>query len=112
MTSEPSMYGLERLEHATSGELAVEPVVHQEQVWRRPAGDRGRETCDQVVAVARLDELDVDVRVLFLEGPDHRAVDAISAGSPNTSNRMDPTRSPSRRNPRQGCTSGEKERLR
>ncbi len=56
--------GLERLEHVARRELAVEAVVHEEEVGRRPAGERGRESGDQVVAVARLDELHVDVRLL------------------------------------------------
>ena len=65
---------LERLEHAAGGELAVEAVVHQEQVWRRAAGERRREARDQIVTVARLDELDVDVRLFFGERADQRAV--------------------------------------
>ena len=64
--------GLERLEHVARRELAVEAVVHEEEVGRRAAGERGREAGDQILAVARLDELDVDVRLLLGERADHR----------------------------------------
>ena len=66
--------GLERLEHVAGRELAVEAVVHQEEVGRRAARERGREPGDEVVAVARLDELHVDLGLFLGERPDHRPV--------------------------------------
>ena len=55
---------LDRLELALGGELAVEAVIEEEEVRRPAARDRGREPGEQVVAVAGLDELDVDVGLL------------------------------------------------
>jgi hypothetical protein len=41
---------------------------------RRAAGERGRQTRQEVVAVARLDQLDVDLGLFLLERLDQRAV--------------------------------------
>jgi hypothetical protein len=65
---------LHRLDRVLRGELPVEAVVDQEQVGRRTGRDGRGEARDQIVAVARLDELHVLSVVLLLVRVDHLAV--------------------------------------
>jgi hypothetical protein len=65
---------LERLEHVLGRELAVEAVIDQEDVGRVPGRERGRKPREQILPVARLDELHVRGRLALLVGGDHVAV--------------------------------------
>jgi hypothetical protein len=66
--------GAQRLEHVASGVLAVEAVVHEEQVGRRAAGQRAGEASDKIVSIARLHQLDVDLRLFLLERIDQGSI--------------------------------------
>ena len=65
---------LDRLQDVAGRELCVEAVVEQEQIGRSPGREGGGQPRDQVVAVARLDHLHVDVRILVLVCRDHVAI--------------------------------------